>query len=286
VTALVTGATGALGRILCERLQSAGSEDIVRVGRRAPAADGCVKCDVSDEEAVRSLIRRVRPRLVYHLAGSLSEDYETDYAVNARGGRNVLHALQQERSGARTVVMGSAAEYGIIRAEENPVREDRALEPVSIYGVTKAFQTHIARHYAYAHGADVVVARLFNLFAHGMSDRLFVGRVEKLIERYRSGELQAIDVGNLDHSRDYVTAEEAVSQLHGIASRGDAGSVYHVASGVPTTMRDLLHRMLDQAGIPRSAVRQLSDGAERKPYDAPVIYADVRRTQALQRAAQ
>jgi GDP-4-dehydro-6-deoxy-D-mannose reductase len=286
MTALVTGATGALGRILCERLQSASSEQIVRVGRRAQAADGYVKCDVSDEEAVRSLIRRVRPHIVYHLAGSFSNDYETDYAVNARGGRNVLHVLHEEHTGARTVVIGSAAEYGIIRPEENPVREDRALEPVSIYGVTKAFQTHIARHYAYAHRADVVVARLFNLFARGLSDRLFVGRVEQLIERYRTGEAGTIDVGNLNHSRDYVTAEEAVSQIRGIASRGDAGAVYHVASGVPTTMRDLLHQMLDEAGIPRTAVRQLSNGADQKPYDAPVVYADVRRTQALQRVAQ
>jgi hypothetical protein len=61
--------------------------------------------------------------------------------------------------------------------------------------------------------------------------------------------------------------------------------VYHVASGQPVRMRELLRRLLAQAGVPHAEVREAQSIAGRAGYDCPVIYADVRRTRALQSAA-
>jgi GDP-4-dehydro-6-deoxy-D-mannose reductase len=232
---------------------------------------------------MRALLRRVRPRLVFHLAGSFSNDYAADYAVNAQGALNLLEGLRAQAIDARVVLMGSAAEYGVIRPEDNPVAEDRVLRPVSVYGLTKAFQTQVAAWHAHAFGSDVVVARLFNLEAPGLSERLFVGRVERLIRRYRDAQIASFDVGNLESRRDYVTGEEAVAQVRLIAARGEKGGVYHVASGKAVAMREILYRMLDAAGVPRQAAREAVPGAGgRTGYDAPIIFADTRRTRALE----
>src|SRR5258708_4596382 len=185
---LVTGATGGFGRILSAWLRQHSSNPIVLTSRAPRQADDCLACDLTDREALRALVRRVRPRLVYHLAGSFSNQYETDYAVNALSARHLLDALRDETLDTRVVFIGSAAEYGVILPDENPVVEDRPLRPVSVYGLTKAFQTQIAGMYAHQHGSNVVVARVFNVLAPGLSERLFVGRVEQLIARYRRGE--------------------------------------------------------------------------------------------------
>jgi GDP-4-dehydro-6-deoxy-D-mannose reductase len=233
------------------------------------------------------LVRSIRPRVIYHLAASLTGTYDVDYTVNALSARYLMEACETHCPAARIILMGSAAEYGVVDPPDNPISETRALHPVSVYGLTKAFQTHLAGYFAHARGVDVVVARMFNLLAEGLSEKLFVGRVQRLIERYKRGEAGNIEVGNLDNRRDYVDSVEAVSQIRAIAARGVAGGVYHVASGKAVSMRDLLYRMLDAANIPREAVREATPGAGgRSGYDVPVIFADMRRTRALMEMAQ
>ena len=282
MTILVTGASGGFGRILCAALRDSSHEDVVASGRGEADLPGYVRCDLTDRAALQRLVMHARPRLVYHLAGGFTNDYDRDFAINAGAARDLLQSLREAGIQARTVLLGTAAEYGIVVPEKNPVDEDRVLRPVSVYGVTKACQTHIACCAAYEHGDDVVVARMFNLLASGLSERLFVGRVERQIVRYKRGEIDAIEVGNLAHSRDYVTAADAASQIRAIAAHGEAGAVYHVGSGVATAMRDVLRRMLADAAVPDAPVKEAPATATRVGYDASVIYADMRRTRALQ----
>jgi nucleoside-diphosphate-sugar epimerase len=285
VTTLVTGARGGLGRVLCPALLAAG-EKVVPTGRAPGPGERYVACDLADPAAVAELVRFVRPNRVYHLAGSFSNDFDQDFAVNGMGARNLLEALRHEGIAARVVVMGSAAEYGRLDERENPVSEDRVLRPTSIYGLTKAFQTQLALQHAHAHGSDVVVARMFNLLAPGLSERLFVGRVERQIDEYRAGRSRTIEVGNLDSRRDYLDADEAIAQITTIAERGRAGEVYHVGSGRPITMRELLFRMLDASNVPREAVLEAVPHAHgRTGYDVPLIYADMTRTRQLEGTA-
>ena len=281
MTTLVTGASGALGRVLFAHLQKQCTENLLRSSRTSGGDADCLACDLADPAAVRRLLQHARPRLIYHLAGSYANQFEPDYAANALGAKNLFDAIAEQQREVRVVVLGSAAEYGIVTPDENPLREDHPLRPVSPYGMTKSFQTLIAGYYARRHGIDVIVARMFNLLASGLSERLFVGRVERLIERYRSGEVTSIDMGNIDHRRDYIAAEDAAEQLELIANRGRGGDVYHVASGKPVVMRELLYRMLADAGVPCSVVREKSVGTMRTGYDPVLIYADIQKTLGL-----
>lgn len=281
MTLLITGATGGFGRIFSAWTKRHAKEDIILTGRADIGGDGYVQCDMRRPEEIRALIERVRPRLIFHLAGSFLSDYEQDHAVNAGSAKAIFDALLTWGCATRVVLFSSAAEYGVVSPEENPIREDHVLRPVSIYGLTKAFQTQLAYYYAHAHGLDVVVARLFNLRVPGLSERLFVGRVEQSIARLKRGEIDAIEVGNLEGVRDYVTGEEAIRQTNLIALRGRPGEVYHIGSGVPTKVRDLLDTMLHAAGLDWSVVRMEKHIETRTGYDVPAIYADMSKTRAL-----
>ncbi len=277
--ALITGANGALGRVLAVRLMADPGWSVAATSRRALAA-GLEQLDVQCSDSVARAIARTRPDVIFHLAASFSGDFEEAYACNVGGTRNLLAALSATACPARIVLLGSAAEYGFVQPDENPIRECQRLRPMTVYGLTKAWQTQLGLMHA-AQGADVVVARLFNLLADGMSDRLFVGRVHRQITAAQEDPRAIIEVGSLEAIRDYVPVADAVDQILAIAACGSSGNTYHVGSGRPVRMRDLLSTMLAERGLDMSIVRETSDSSTHRGYDVPVAYADMTATQAL-----
>jgi len=283
MSVLLTGAKGGFGRILAQWLQQQANETVWLTDIADDSDEFYIQCDMGNAAAIRALIKRVRPRRIFHLAGSFSNVYDVDYQVNALSARHLCETLIAEHSDARLILIGSAAEYGFILPHENPVREDHLLQPVSVYGLTKAIQTHFATYYAQLHAVNVVVARLFNLYAPGLSGRLFIGRVERLIARFERKEIDVIELGNLESQRDYVKIGDAISQLLLIADKGKTGDVYHVASGEPVRMRDLLAEMLASANLDMSVVREEKSINRGIGYDIPIIYADMGKTTGLTR---
>jgi GDP-4-dehydro-6-deoxy-D-mannose reductase len=281
MTTLVTGAASPLGRHLVSWLRATGSTKVVGVARQPRPEENVVACDVTDRASLAAVVESARPSLIFHLAADYGTAFEASLAVNAGSAQTLLETVASLGLGARVVLIGSAAEYGAVRPEENPVTEDRVLAPVSLYGMGKAIQTQVASHYARHRGCDVVVARPFNLRMPGLADRLFMGRLEQSIAAVRSGRQATVKVGNLDAVRDYVDVDDAIRQIMDIAAKGVAGGVYHVASGRPTRMGDLLDEMLLAAGLDRGIVERVPAQAVRPGYDVPAIYADITRTLAL-----
>jgi nucleoside-diphosphate-sugar epimerase len=278
---LVTGANGGLGRLLVQWLRQRASEPVWHTDIVDKDDDLYLKCDMRDADAIRALIKQVRPQRIFHFAGCFSNSYDVDYPVNALSARHICETLLIEHSATRLILIGSAAEYGVVQPHENPVREDHILQPVSVYGLTKAFQTHFATYYAQCHAVNVVVARPFTLNAPGLSEKLFIGRVEQQIARMKRGEISVIEVGNMESQRDYIKIGDAISQLLLIADKGSVGEVYHVASGRPVRMRDLLADMLAEAHLDMSVVREGQSTGGKVGYDIPIIYADMSKTNGL-----
>ncbi|SAL14028.1 GDP sugar epimerase/dehydratase [Caballeronia udeis] len=281
--ALVTGARGAVGSFFMRWLAQKPDWDVVGAVRHNTGLPGLVECDFSDPVAIRSAILSVQPTHVFHMAASFSGSLDENIAVNAMGARHILDAIQSSGLGSRIVLCGSAAEYGIVAEAENPITEDRVLRPVSNYGISKALQTQIGGLYVHEFGANVVIARIFNLLMPGLNERLFPGRVEQQIIKLKRGEIQKISIGNLDASRDYVSGQTAAELIMDIAEFGTKGHIYHVASGKPVQMRQLLDSMLKENELDWSVVQEQAAGASRPGYDVPVIFADVSKTHSLSR---
>jgi GDP-4-dehydro-6-deoxy-D-mannose reductase len=278
---LITGATGGVAGSVITRYASDPRNELVTCGRADRKTDGYVRCDLSDHDAVQIMVKRIRPRLVIHLAGSFLNNLAGDVAVNALSAGWIAETLLENNDDARLVLVGSAAEYGMIMPDENPVPETHALRPVSVYGLTKAMQTQIGTFYAAARGVDVVIARLFNVYGTGLSERLFIGSAERQIECFKRGEIEHLVFGNLDSERDYISIDEAARLIMLIAERGESGSVYNVGSGQPVRMRELLKQLLAAAGISHASFKERQIDGRVAAVDLPCIYADVSRLHAL-----
>lgn len=276
MTILVTGANGGFGKAFLPLLRAYYNEPVLCTGRAETDVGNYFVCDFTDERAVESLIKSTRPRLIFHLASSFAGHFEADFRVNTLGAKFIFDSILSENLATRVVIFGSAAEYGAVAASDNPIPETFPSRPVSIYGLTKAFQTDMATYYARTKNIDVVVARVFNLATSGLSQRLFYGRAEAKILAYKKGEITQLEFGNLDSERDYVELDQVTDQLLAIAERGISGEIYNVGSGIPKKTRSILMDMLKKEGISDSVVAESSSDVIRsKGYDVPVIYADI-----------
>lgn len=278
-TVLVTGAGGALGRAVVARLNKMENVHLVATVHRQDN-QGSIALDLLDGDAINSIVERIKPDLVLHLAATFSTEFDEAYAVNVGAARHFLDAIRRHCADSRILLIGSAAEYGAVHPEENPLREDHALNPVSVYGLTKAWQSQLGILQA-NNGVDVVIARIFNINGPGQSERLFIGRLQKQIAELLSGEKDAIELGPLSAIRDYISTDEAVDQILAIAFHGLTGQAYHVASGSPVTMRDILGSYLAAHEIDISTVKIGPKLTNRAGYDVPVIFADISRTAKL-----
>jgi len=280
MTILVTGAGGFSGRHLIRYLAESSSAEIHCTSLTARAEKNWFACDLTKKKATAALIEQITPRQIYHLAGVNSGDYHTDYRVNVLGTYNILESLAKTRSKCRILVVGSSAEYGFVAEEDNPVREDHPLTPMSVYGLTKVYQTYLMKCYCALHNMDIVMARPFNLLGKSMSGKLFVGRVYEQVEAYRVGRISKVVVGNLQHRRDYIPVEEAVRHYALIMQRGKAGEVYNVGSGVSISIRDLLQRILQENGLSMEVVEERASTGATK-FDIKDLVADVAKLRAL-----
>jgi len=275
-TVLVTGANGALGQSLVNLLQCSGLYQVILTSRLSNNKK-FHQVDVRNFEEIKSVIDSVRPDIIFHLVATFVNDFNEAYSINVESSKNILDAVKQSGRSIRVCLVGSAAEYGVVNPEENPIHESRLLKPISIYGLTKAWQTQLGGFY-FRQGLRVVIARIFNLDGANLSDRLFIGRLQKQISEVLSGEKTVIELGPLDATRDYIVTDEASKQLLNIGLNGVPGQIYHVASGIPVTMREMLLRYLKYYNLDVSIVRESIDLTNHTGYDVPEIYADITKT--------
>lgn len=277
---LLTGASGALGRAVAALIGRLGGFRLVVTDRQVDDNETSVPCDLSDPNQLSALLERDEYDLVLHLAATLSRNFEEACSINVEPARRILDWSLHRKSKMRVVLIGSAAEYGFVLPEANPVREDHVLNPVTVYGLSKAWQTQLSGLYT-RRGVDVVCARIFNLYGPGVSEDLFAGQLHKQIKDISSGRRSIIEVGSLAAVRDYISTEDAAAQLLSIATRAESGGIYHIASGVPVLMRDFLIRQLKLNGLDPTIVRETAERTGSDALDVPIIYADLSKTRRL-----
>ena len=81
MTVLVTGANGGVGRLLLPLLRTYYNEPVVCTGRAKIDGEDYFICDLTDVRAVASVIKTVRPSLIYHLRVVLSADLSLTFRL-------------------------------------------------------------------------------------------------------------------------------------------------------------------------------------------------------------
>lgn len=275
--ALVTGASGFVGRHLGGALSAAGLD--VHGTACTPSPPGWPgewhEADVLDAERIGEVVGALRPEYVFHLAAlTRGNDLEALLQVNVVGTENVLAAVAAARPHARVLVTGSAAEYGFAAPDELPIGESQPLRPVSAYGVSKVAQSLAADRYRLAGSLAVVRTRSFNLTGPGEPDTLVCSAFARQIAEAEAGLTPTVRVGNTDAERDFLDVRDAVRAYVAVAADGVPGEVYNVASGRATAIHDVLGLLLSHSPARVEVVR---DEGRITGSDVPVQSGDAGR---------
>jgi GDP-4-dehydro-6-deoxy-D-mannose reductase len=226
--------------------------------------------EISDAGQVTEVVRRVKPDLVYHLAGLAGGADGELYRVNFLGTVHLLEAVRQHAPEARVLLVGSAAEYGLVPASDMPIRETHPAHPVGTYGASKYAATLAGLDSVRRHNLKVVVARPFNIVGAGIPDSLVIGailaRARKALE---SAGPARVAVGRLDTERDFVAVEDVVEAYWRMLQAPCWGEVFNICSGQPLTVGAMLDSLF------RCSERPVSlevDPTLVRPSDVPVVY--------------
>ena len=275
--ALVTGATGFVGRYLVDALQESGYETLACGG---PQDTEALPIDLLDLSSLRAAIELGRPQIVFHLAAStfvpdsIASPMAT-YTTNVRGTANLAQAVREYKSetgaNVRLLFTSSAEVYGLQPPESYPLRETVAPSPANPYAASKAAAEMLLLGEARSFGLDVVIARAFNHIGPGQSDRFVIANFAKQLAKIAAGAPPQLYVGNLDAKRDFLDVRDVVRAYVALARDGASGEIYNVCSGSARSIRDALRELIIEAHVP---VEVRDDPSRQRPADVPLSLGD------------
>jgi GDP-4-dehydro-6-deoxy-D-mannose reductase len=291
VRLLVTGAGGFVGGHLVDFLrgEEPGVEvfgvDLPRGGVTWHAAAGVriLEADLNDPAAAAAVVGEARPDRIIHLAGQSSVhlswlDPAGTMRTNVLGIVHLLDAVRSHGLRPSVLVVGSAEEYGPLRPEEMPIREETPLRPASPYAVSKVAQGALALLYGPAGGMRVVLTRTFHHTGPGRGEAFAESSFARQIAEIEAGLRPAVlKVGNLEAVRDFADVRDVVRAYWTLLDKGAAGAAYNVCSGKGRRVRDLLDLLLAASS---AHVEVQVDPARLRPSDVPAQVGDPARLRA------
>lgn len=229
--ALVTGATGFIGKRLAEKLVEAGRP--VRLLVRNPgrlALSLRSRCDlvVGDLLDENSLARAVaQTDVIFHCAANVRtwDSWESYHAVNVLGVKNLMNAIMRWNPGlSRLVHLSTVDVYGF---PISPCDETCATTGVDFgYGKSKLLGESLVREYGDRAGMSYTIIRPANVFGPGSQFVTRIGRELKsgLMLKINGGRTNAglVYIDNLvDHLLWAATAAQAHRECYNVRDNYD-----------------------------------------------------------------
>lgn len=220
-----------------------------------------VRGDVCDVELVGALAAR-HDQIVHFAAEShvdRSNESGTPFVTtNALGTQTLLEAAV--RHGIGTFVHVSTDEvYGSIGF--GSWTEEAPLAPTTLYAASKASSDLLALAHHRTHGLDVRITRCSNNYGPRQYP-------EKIVPLFITRLLKGLTVplyGDGSQVREWLHVDDHCRGIELVRTRGRAGRVYNLGSGVELTNRELTALLLEACGARPDRVRHVAD---RKGHDA------------------
>jgi GDPmannose 4,6-dehydratase len=290
--ALITGVSGQDGYYLSQLLQRNGLEvhGVRRPARRnddVPSQEVRLhSAELTDVAAMTELMNAVEPDFVFHLAGITSvaaswQDPLTTSRVNALSTAALLDACigAQELIGKRITVVNASSCEIFAGASDSPQTEATPLQPISPYGVTKAFGHLMCQVYR-AKGLEVSNAILYNHESPRRPEGFVTRKITKAAAAIAAGRQDRLVLGDMSVERDWGWAPDYVDAMYRMALRG-TGDDFVVATGVTHSVGEFVAAAFAAAGIADWQAHVETDEAILRPRDRAAMVGDATKAGAV-----
>jgi UDP-glucose 4-epimerase len=257
--ALVTGGAGFIGSHLVGRLVSDGWSvrvlDNFSSGRmenikhhKGNRDVEILRGDLKNPEEAERAVKDVD--VVFHYAANpevqvSTTNPEIHFNENVVATFNLLEAIR--RSDVKELVFASSSSvYG--EPERIPVSEEAPIQPVSIYGASKAACENLVHAYTNLYGLKAIVVRYANVVGH----RLRHGVIYDFIVKLSKDPTQLEVLGDGTQTRSYVYIDDAVEATlvaYNNMAKGGRFEVYNVGSEDYITVKEVADIVTEVMGL-------------------------------------
>jgi GDPmannose 4,6-dehydratase len=264
-TAIITGITGQDGAYLAELLLGKGYT-VYATYRRTSSVNfwrtdelgvtdhpnlKLVEYDLTDMSASIRLLQKTGATEVYNLAaqsfvGVSFEQPVTTAEITGIGALNLLEAIRIVNPAIRFYQASTSEMFGKVQAI--PQTETTPFWPRSPYGVAKLYAHWMTVNYRESYGIFGSSGILFN-HESPLRGREFVTRkITDSVAKISLGQLDCLELGNLDAQRDWGFAKEYVEGMWRML-QADKPDTYVLATNRTETVRDFVAMAFKAAGI-------------------------------------
>lgn len=263
---LVTGGAGFIGSNLILYLhQKYPDYQILNVDKLSYASDlkyldaikesdryNFKKLDLVDREAVRNVLRKFKPRGVFHLAAESHVDNsikgpEPFILSNVVGTFNLLEECRQQWqeddrawSHNRFLHVSTDEVYGTL-GDEGFFTEETPYAPNSPYSASKAGSDFIVRSYFHTYGMNVITTNCSNNFGRHQHDEKLIPTVIRNAVRHNPIPVY----GKGDNVRDWLYVTDHCEALDLVFQKGKAGETYNIGGDNEWKNLDLVEEICD-----------------------------------------
>lgn len=263
---LVTGGYGFIGSHLVRRLKKEQAEVAILVRRssnpwRLKDLENDIKifyADLTDATLVNDAIERFKPHFIFHLAayGTNNTDQDVLEAINVNMG-GIVNLIKAAKSVSceKIINLGSSSEYG---NKHGSILETTHLEPVDLYGSTKAAGTLIGHQLSSEYDLPFVTLRPFGIFGEAEEGHKLFGHIfQSLLKN------QDVPLTNCEHYRDYMYVGNLIDALVTAASKPTlTNDIFNLGTGQVRPLKDyveLIFKHMNTRNKPLYGVRPLRE---------------------------
>jgi GDPmannose 4,6-dehydratase len=263
--ALITGVTGQDGAYLAQLLLEKGYA-VYGTYRRTSSVNfwrlqelgiqehpnlQMVEFDLTDLGTCISLVQRIRPAEIYNLAAQsfvgVSFDQPTTTAqITGLGALNLLESIRLVSPETRFYQASTSEMFGKVQAV--PQTENTPFYPRSPYGVAKLYAHWMTVNYRESYNIFGSSGILFNHESPLRGKEFVTRKITDSVAKIKLGQLEVLELGNLDAKRDWGYAKEYVDGMWRILQQ-EAPDTYVLATNRTETVRDFVRMAFKAVGV-------------------------------------
>lgn len=259
-SAIIVGSTGQDGTFLYHLLEGK-KYSLLGIGSRSVITnikdwDGQETFDICNFEQVAHVVKKLQPDEIYHLAAvhHSSQDpvvelvnlFHQSYDVNVLSTFNFLEAIRQFSPHTKLFYAASSHIFG--KPTDEPQDENTLINPLAVYGVTKASGVYLCRMYRSVHHVFASVGILYNHESWLRGEQFVSQKIVKGAINCKNNPKNRVILGDLAVEVDWGFAPDYVDAMHRILAL-DEPDDFIVATGDRHTVEEFAHIAFDAVGL-------------------------------------
>jgi len=230
--------------------------------------------DIRRADEVRSVVRKISPTHIYHLAGISAvgvswSNPRLTFEVNVLGASNLFEAAMSLPLLPRILNVSTAQVYA---SSDKILTESSPVNPENPYAASKAMAELLRVQYRKCSGGGIITVRPFNHTGPGQTPNFVLPSIAKQFAEMEAGiRPRRLTAGNVEVKRDFTDVRDVVPAYFALLDRGRADEVYNVCSGSAVRLADVIRNFEELSGI---AIQIETDPGRLRSNEVPQIIGD------------